>query len=241
MSHKHQEYKFVEWSKSVTEENYDVNRILEEIESNNLTSINVLDVGGGVGSVAGVIARADPRCVVDVIESSTLACNSFLLHERVNLLRGDYLATIFSKKYDYIIFRTVLHHLIDQSEFETREIQVEALIKARKNLAIKGTIFVLENIYKPLFGNDLTGRIIFLLTSSKKFAWLFRIMGANTAGTGVRFRSLAAWEKLIIESGLRIEPQFKKQQWGMPLWQRVPLLCIDRYQILIELKTNHSS
>lgn len=236
MNPKAQEFQFVEWSRSVSAENYDVARVIEVIKNRTFSCINVLDVGGGIGTTAVAIAKADPRCTVDVVENSILAHRDFVSHDRVNLVRGDYLATNFSKKYDFILFRTVLHHLISDTDTDTRIVQAESLRKARKILAVDGAIFVVENFYEPLVGEDLPGRLIFFLTSLKTFASFFRKLGANTAGEGVRFRSLRSWMSVIAEAGLELESDLVKQQWGMPIWQRVPFLCVDRYQALIQLK-----
>jgi len=116
-------------------------------------------------------------------------------------------------------------------------LQIAALIKIRSEiLADHGTIFITENFYESIFGYDLPGRIIFLLTKLTWPSTIFRWFGANTAGEGVRFRSFEAWSSIFKKSGFNIYSCFIKKKWYMPLWQKIPFLCKHRYQALVTLR-----
>lgn len=233
---KKQEFKFVEWSRDISAQTYDVSKIISMISTRSGGEIRVLDVGGGIGTVAKAIVDSVSNCEVHVVDNSPLAKEAFITDSRVKLFYEDFLTLNQNKSYQFIIFRTVLHHFVSDTETRTRELQSKALAKAKDMLSDDGVIFVTENFYEPLLGIDLTGRLIFELTVMKAFASLFRRLGANTAGEGVRFRSLAGWKILFEENELETQADILKQQWGMPIWQRVPFLCIDRYQALAMLR-----
>jgi SAM-dependent methyltransferase len=236
MNVKYQEYKFVEWSRGVSNETWDIRRIISWLLARDAKHLTVADIGGGVGRVASVIAEAVPTVKVDVIDSSHLAAQSFIHHERTNLICGDFLGTETKLRYDAVIFRTVLHHIVSRTDAATSQLQLKAIRKASEMLLPGGAIFVTENIYDSFFLEDGTGRIIYEMMCAKRLAPVFRRFGANTAGEGVRFRSLRAWSKFFDDAGLSIDGEIFTERRDMPLWQRIPLLCEKHYQVLVTLK-----
>ena len=65
MNIKLQEYRFVEWSKGLSAETYDVKKINSLLATKKDRSIRVADVGGGIGMLAAVIADAIENSFVD--------------------------------------------------------------------------------------------------------------------------------------------------------------------------------
>jgi SAM-dependent methyltransferase len=239
LDYKQQEVKFVEWSQGVTEDDYDIRQLLAMLgpisaDAATPPPIAVLDVGGGIGTVGRVLAERLDHLRVDVVDNSVLARESFVRHDRVRLIFGDFLTMTETEHYHYVIFRTVLHHIIGASAAETRHRQRQAIEKAGRLLAPGGKIAVIENFYESYLGNDVSGEIIFQLTKLKFLAGLTRRLGANTAGEGVRFRSFDAWIRLFVEQGFVAAGDIAKQQRPMPAWQRVGLACRDRYQAIVE-------
>jgi hypothetical protein len=173
---------------------------------------------------------------VDVVDHSVLGRKNFINHERTRLIFDDFLNARFDCVYDAVIIRTVLHHILGKTEGQTAALQATAIAKARDVLAGDGTLFVTENFYEPFLFSDLTGGMIFQLTRIRFAAPLFRRLGANTAGEGVRFRSLRRWKRMFHAAGFEPACDLLKQQWKMPLWQRIPFLCRDRYQGLLEFR-----
>jgi len=236
MAVRQQDYQFVEQSKSVSLETYDVARIISHLRDIGRSNIKIADIGGGIGSVGLALVTELPGILVDVIDSSELAAAQFNTHDGLNLISRDYFDWSTTSKYDALIFRTVLHHFVAASARETRQLQIAALEKAKGLLKDDGLVFVTENFYEPILGTDLSGELIYQLTKLKSPARLFRSMGANTAGEGgVRFRSYAAWKELFSLSGFDIVSVLRLR-WHMPLWQRIPLLCLYRFQALVVLK-----
>lgn len=235
---KPQEIKFVEWSQEARASDYDVAHILKVIKRIPKPAIKVLDVGGGIGSVGCVLVETSDKVEVDVVDNSSLAAQHFLHHDKLRLLYDDFLKVRTDRKYDAIIFRTVLHHIIGNSSRQTLEVQHEAIGKAREMLSDDGRLIIIENFYDPVVSKDISGEIIFQCTKLKTFAPIFRRLGANTAGEGVRFRSLKSWLEMFRSHQLEVDGDIVMEKWNvpLPLWQRLPLLCHRKYQALLELK-----
>ncbi|GEM_PF-1947676 len=236
---KPQEVKFVEWSETARAEDHDIRKILNKLLDFKQEEISILDVGGGIGSVGRLLITGSPKKVsVDVVDMSVLAKNKFIAHANLKLIFDDFLNIQTGKKYDVIIFRTVLHHIIGDTSRSTRQLQNRALSKAYQLLGDNGKIFVIENIYNPLVSDDVTGEMIYQCTRSKALASVFRRFGANTAGEGVRFRSCKAWMKMFDDNLFEIIDHVVVEEWNeqLPLWQKVSFLCKEKYQALIELR-----
>jgi SAM-dependent methyltransferase len=227
------EAQFHIWSSDVTEENNDVRWITTQLQPD--PSLRVLDVGGGNGKFAAILANW-AHCRVDVLDPSSIAAEHFTKSPRCALIRGDFnnWRSESGEQYDLIIFRVVLHHLIGQGNQGTERNQKAALAKAASMLTKRGRIYILENVYEPYVGDDLSARLIYEATSLRGPATIFRKLGANTAGEGVRFHSLSAWRRMFAESGLTVESESFDHAWALPFraWQRLPFLCARRYQWL---------
>jgi SAM-dependent methyltransferase len=237
---KQQEVKFVEWSKAVTARNFDIGEMVARLRAMEKRPLRVLDVGGGIGTVGILLAEATDDLSVDVVDNSILGRRNFVRHDKVQLVFGDFLSAEFTRKYDVIIFRTVLHHILGRSKTETVIRQRAAIDKASAVLADGGRVFVTENFYEPFIFSDITGEIIYQLTILKGLAPIFRRLGANTAGEGVRFRSFRGWMDLFATRKFKVTGEVKKQQWKMPIWQRVPFFCSHVYQGFVELEKARS-
>jgi Methyltransferase domain len=232
---KQHEYMFVEWSNDVNLESYDIERIVAMVKASGKKTVRIADIGGGIGKVASVLADNLPNAIVDVIDNSELAVRDFILHKHTNIVFDNFLTMNVTQKYDYIIFRTVLHHFVAENEAETTRLQSLALDKTREMLNDDGNVFVMENFYEGIPLHDFTGRMIFELTVMKATANLFRNLGANTAGEGVRFRSYDGWNKLFAKAKLYPQNNMSREEWSMPMWQRLPFMCKERYRGLVTL------
>jgi SAM-dependent methyltransferase len=237
-SFKPQEIKFVEWSQEARASDYDIAHIVNVLLRIRKPEINVLDVGGGIGSVGRMLAESSDKVQVDVVDNSSLAAKHFLRHAKLRLVYDDFLNVRSDKKYDAIIFRTVLHHIIGDSSRKTWDLQHKAISKAREMLADDGRLLIIENFYDPVVSEDISGEIIFQCTKLKAFAPIFRRLGANTAGEGVRFRSLKTWLDMFKTHQLEMSGGVVMEKWNspLPLWQSLPLLLRKKYQALIELR-----
>lgn len=236
--HKQQDVKFIEMSRGLPVDNYDIRRILEKVGSFGSTDLRILDVGGGIGTMAAALADALPESLVDVIDLSPLARSNFVAHARTSFIFDDFLRWESTVRYDIVIFRTVLHHFVGSTEADTRAFQLRALEKASGIVKAQGKVLVVENFYDPIATEDVTGRMIYLLTRSRAVAWIIRRLGANTAGEGVRFRSFRSWSSLFASRGFAVQDVLRAPRgtWYIPVWQRAPMLCADCYQALVELK-----
>jgi len=229
--------KFIEWSKGTSEVTYDVVALANHLKSIGIEAPTGLDIGGGIGTFAkSVVASCPDQSVnITVVDPGVDANEQRIEADGVDYVLAPFDETFNSdNRYDFIVFRTVLHHLIADTDSKTYQTQLTALTKAKSLLKPNGFIFVSENFYQSYIGTDTTSRIIFAVTSSKAkpIAKIARKLGANTAGEGVRFRSLQSWQEIYDRVGLKIETHDLHPWWGgvMPIWQKLPLLCKDRYQ-----------
>jgi SAM-dependent methyltransferase len=237
-SFKPQEIKFVEWSQEAKASDYDIAYIVNVLRSIRKPEIKVLDVGGGIGAVGRVLAESSDKVQVDVVDNSSLAAKNFLRHAKLRLVYDDFLNVHTPRRYDAIIFRTVLHHIIGKSSRQTLAAQHKAIAKAKDMLTDDGRLLIIENFYDPVVSKDISGEIIFQCTKLKTLAPLFRRLGANTAGEGVRFRSLRSWLEMFRAHQLEMSGDIVMEKWNspLPLWQSLPLLLRRKYQALIELR-----
>lgn len=167
-----------------------------------------VDIGGGVGYFAQNLNK-QTGYNVRVIDSDKISI------DRVNQLNnleiegvlGDALTPDIKGNEGIVCFNLILHHLIGPTETETRLLQKKALLAWQNSKAI---IFVNEYIYDSFVGN-LSGRLIYEITSSKVLSAIGRTIGkiipslrANTFGVGVRFRAHREWLKLFEECGFHV-------------------------------------
>jgi hypothetical protein len=85
----------------------------------------------------------------------------------------------------------------------------------------RGRLSVFENMYDGLLIDNLPGRLVYRLTSSRGLAGLCRRLGANTAGVGVCFRSKRQWERRLGESGYRVMAYSDAPGWSTSLPYRI--------------------
>lgn len=166
----------------------------------------VVDVGGGCGFFARRLQQLTARRVrvIDMDPASVRAC-----HEAgVEASRGDALAPVPAGDEEVASFNLILHHLVADSEAETRALQVRAL-RAWHGRA--QAVFVNEYIYESFIA-CLSGWLIFQITKSRALSALGRVAArvvpafrANTFGVGVRFRSHAEWTELFADAGFHLE------------------------------------
>lgn len=228
---------FIQWSKGRNEQSWDTKFVAEQTRIRNLTL--GLDVGGGIGTFANSILNLNDNIEsIDVVDPSELAHQNFIRHQKANLVKG-YMSNIpTSKSYDFVTSNLVCHHIISDSDEDTFDAQINFLKEVYTLLKDGGVLFVEENIYESYLVEDLCARLIYEVTSLRGIEKLTRKLGANTAGEGVRFRSDSAWQKIFTASGFKIVQTYDNTTWGsgMPLWQKIPLLCRDRYQRIYVLE-----
>lgn len=228
--------KFIEWSAGTTTRSFDVVALAARIADLPSGPVRVLDIGGGIGAFALALVEAcsgrDVR--VTVLDPSVSAVPHRRVHPSVDYVTGTIDAHLPDGPFDMVVLRTVVHHFVARRLPATDRTQADALARVRGLLAPGGTACVVENLYEPMIGVDTTGRLIFRVTANRLVALPARLLGANTAGEGVRFRSRASWLDVYRRAGLDLVEETVRPRWGanMPAWQRWPLLCRSRRQVL---------
>jgi SAM-dependent methyltransferase len=189
-----------------------------------------LDIGGGNGVFADRLLALYPKSSGAVLDNSELLLSRNTSHNRKALLlkSAEDLSTI-AGSYDLISCNWVLHHLVDSSYSRTRAHQLKALSEMKRLLTNKGRISIFENNYFGWALNDLPGRLIYELTSSKLLASVTRRLGANTAGVGVCFLSQDEWLRTFARAGLSVRTYAEPDKWRWPVkWYVKALLGLKR-------------
>ncbi len=232
------EHMFVEWAQGIQSDNYDVERVAELLKGLEREELHGLDVGGGIGRYAQLVCDQVPGCSMTVLDKSELAIETFVDDPRLELMSVDYFSFEPAQRYDFVIFKTVLHHFITDNEADTAALQQRALKKARQLLRPGGLLLIEENFYQGVMGDDLPGRLIFAVTRQRWIEDVVRRLGANTAGEGVRFKSLSSWSKMIGKENFALRSLVCSPTWGRkwPLWQRLPLISSGRFQGVLEAR-----
>lgn len=235
MEHK-SEIKFIEWAKTIKTTDLDVRTVTDILKSLRKEKLVGIDVGGGMGQFAAALCENVQGCEITVVDKSSLVAPSFVNHSNCKLVEADWLMYKSERKFDFVIFKTVLHHFVKSSERETKEAQLLGLLKAADVLKEDGVLIVVEVFYESVFESlDWSGRLIYEITKMAFIEKITRNLGANTAGEGVRFRGIKAWTEIFNEAGFEVEATIKKQ-WSWQTWQRILLLGKDRYQAVLKLQ-----
>ena len=231
---KKSEYKFVEWSRQISNDDFDVVCVSDLLSSIQKPRFSIVDVGGGNGRFAeACLAQCRNDVFCTIVDSSDLVVGEVPVSNNLSFEHSDFFHSNVAREndtYECVIFKTVLHHLIHSNEAQTLQSQKLALATARRIMKNDGKLVIVENFYDGFFRNDLPGRIIFYITRLKFIANLVRAFGANTAGEGVRFRSLESWKQLLSEEGFRVVSLQHGPGFKMRFLQKVLFLCRDRYQ-----------
>ena len=187
-------------------------------------TFSFLDVGGGNGRFADRVLSAYPESRGIVIDNARALIDGNTPHPRKELhcasveSVGDVLD---QRRVDIVFVNWVLHHLVARSYRETTRYIDSLLTELRQHMSPRGRLSVFENMYDGLLIDNLPGRLVYRLTSSRGLAGLCRRLGANTAGVGVCFRSKRQWERRLGESGYRVMAYSDAPGWSTSLPYRI--------------------
>lgn len=166
----------------------------------------VVDIGGGYGFFAQEL-RIRKNINVRVIDSDIKSINT-CQEKGIEAIYGDALHPIIIGDETIICFNLILHHLIGSSEYETHKMQTRALSIWQSSVH---AIFVNEYIYESYIINNISGWLIYKITSNSILSRLGRYIAkfipslkANTFGVGVRFRSHEEWRKIFSSIGFEV-------------------------------------
>jgi len=177
----------------------------------------ILDVGGGNGRFVDKLLKLYPKAQACVLDYADTMLEKNRLDARKTTQQGTatQLDTLFiGQKFDLITINMLLHHLVGDNEPTTRNNVLASLVCARKILAPEGRVVVYEQVYNGSILSIEPGKIIYRLTQIRA-PWISRLLkkfGANTAGVGVRFRSVQEWQDLFDEAGYALE----SHSWILP-------------------------
>jgi hypothetical protein len=185
----------------------------------------IVDIGGGWGNFAKACSNRSLNMVV--LDSDIQAIN-FCKEKGISAIHGDALTPPIIGDEDIVCFNLILHHLVGSSEYETYEIQKQALSAWHSTVH---AVFISEYIYESFLINDFSGRLIYYITSNTVLSNLCKFvtkfipsLKANTFGVGVRFRSHNEWRKMFESMGFEIVDTKIGKQHGISLPRRLMLI-----------------
>jgi SAM-dependent methyltransferase len=169
----------------------------------------ILDVGGGNGRFLDQLLERFPSASAVIVDNFQPMLDRNQPHPRKHAVCSSaysLVAALGGRRFDLITINVLLHHLVGATAAETREQQRAVLASLPSLLKPGGRILVYEQCFEGWLPGVEPGALIWKVTRIRQPLLqraIFRL-GANTAGTGVAFRSRAAWRALFGESGLRI-------------------------------------
>ncbi|MDG2046913.1 MAG: class I SAM-dependent methyltransferase [Halioglobus sp.] len=172
------------------------------------TKIKVLDIGGGNGIFMDRLLDFFPNATGVVLDYSQFMLDRNTHNPRKKVMQGsatDIDTLLLGENYDLITINVLLHHLVGEDE-EQNLINITRCLKSLHCiLAGTGKLVVYEQVYEGWLRQPSPGEIIYRITKVKSgaFSFLMKRLGANTAGVGVRFRSIRGWQGLFERHNFR--------------------------------------
>lgn len=170
--------------------------------------IKVLDIGGGNGIFMDRLLDFFPNATGVVLDYSQFMLNRNTYNPRKKVMQGsatDIDSLMLGNNYDLVTINVLLHHLVGEND-EQNLMNISRCLKSlRRIMAEKGKLVVYEQVYEGWLRQPSPGEIIYRITKIKSatFASLMKRLGANTAGVGVRFRSIRGWEGIFKKHNFR--------------------------------------
>ena len=172
------------------------------------TKIKVLDIGGGNGIFMDRLLAFFSNATGVVLDYSQFMLDRNTNNLRKKVMQGsatDIDTLLLGENYDLVTINVLLHHLVGENE-EQNLINISRCLKSlHRILAGKGKLVVYEQVYEGWLRQPSPGEIIYRITKIKSgtFSSLMKRLGANTAGVGVRFRSIRGWQGLFERHNFR--------------------------------------
>lgn len=192
-----------------------------------------LDVGGGTGRFADRLLSSFPHASGVVLDNSEMLLSKNTPNERKQLLCDsvERLSNV-GGKFDLVCVHWLLHHLVSSTYTKTTGNQLATLQALRALLSGGGRISMYENNFEGWVFTNLPGRMIYQLTAARSISKLTSMLGANTAGVGVCFRSKSEWQRVITSAGLTLDSYVEPDNWvwpQSPVWKY--LLHLQRRRV----------
>lgn len=189
------------------------------------------DVGGGNGEFADRLLAAYPNATGVVLDNARQLIDTNAPHPRkrtvvANAVQLD--AVLSGECFDIVFFNYALHHFIANDYRASRGIQRRTIAAAGRVLTSGGRISIIENMCTGQLPGNVSGRLIYELTSNDRLASIVKHLGANTAGTGVCFSDCATWADELEVAGFSVQNK-RLQSWknDLHVLKRTLLLIRD--------------
>jgi SAM-dependent methyltransferase len=199
------------------------------IQFPDVPKLRFLDMGGGAGHFAKRVANAYPAWDIYVMDIAAP-----LLKEAqkkglkvINLSILDDTPAEWAGSFDIVSLNWVMHHLVGKNSADTDSNVLRALRNVKRLLSPRGIVSVYEHNVWGYFSHDFPGRLVYELTSSKMLARLMSKLGSNTAGVGVRFRSVRAWQDIFESVGFSLKTTGDYTGTPWPTYKKKLLLMKD--------------
>lgn len=189
---------------------------------------SILDLGGGNGHFLDTVLDRFPAARGTVLDLSDTLLSLNKPSSRKSLILASVEAlpdVVEGEKFDLITMNWLLHHLIGTEYRACRNNCLSLLERCRTLLNPGGVILITENMFDGYFGTNIPSWLIFRVTRIRA-PWIVRLTHrfANTAGTGVCFRSQRSWVRLFAAAGYRIAREDRGRTWGT--WFRTKLILL---------------
>ncbi|NQZ96743.1 MAG: class I SAM-dependent methyltransferase [Myxococcales bacterium] len=186
-------------------------KYIELLEANfpNSDPKSILDIGGGNGIVIDRLLARFPNAHGVLLDDAAHMIERNQPGERKDLVCGSALdlpQVVGGRRFDVITIIDLLHHLVGSSREQTKQNVRRFLDSLHDVLTPDGCVLVYELTFDGWWPGIEPGDVIYALTRLRApmFAGLMRLLGANTAGVGVAFRSTEGWRRQFQDASFSI-------------------------------------
>ena len=170
--------------------------------------IHIADFGSGTGLFLDRMLGLYPGAIGYGIDISAELLDRNTENPRKRLIRASMLEFEPDHGFDILSLNWVLHHMVSDSAQTTRSLIRQTVAHAVECLQPDGRMVIFENIVQGLVSDDLSSKLLYLGTSSKRLAPLTKRLGANTAGVGIYYLGRDALLEMMTDHGLTLENEF---------------------------------
>lgn len=196
-----------------------------------LETLKILDIGGAGGFFAYALSDyfSDKTCeiyVLDTMEYPTWTTYS----KKITFIKNsaDNLNKLFDEyTFDLVFANRVFHHFVRNSWKKSIDGMADILKQIRYCLKLNGFFCVVDLTYDGFLYDKITSKLIYTLTSlkSSSAAFVFRALGAKTAGVGVCFLSKNMMLDLFTRADFQLETYVEDSETYIHWYQNILLLC----------------
>ncbi len=203
-------------------EDYDF-YFLDFIKTKRNQILNLLDIGGGSGTFAKLIANGCPDIDVTVLDPSEKLLSK-IDDTRIRKVKGELPNRIpLDSKFDYVHVKEVFHHITGSSIKSSKELLRKSLVTVKEYLNDDGFLLVHELFLESYLISSLSRALIFYLLTLQNKLRIKIPVREFLMDLEVCFYTRSEFKSILDDCGFKIVG-YHEEDWADNLRKRVLLL-----------------